>query len=147
MNYTAAAGQEAGKGHQDFTVSFSFLKESLPEKGKWAVQFLNKETYGRRHANYLQRLWAGIYLQCCRSSVFSRTRLLDPEAMQTLPPSKEKRTGRFRLPFGSFTGNTCDLFGLWPADHRSFRAARGSAGILPVVLHRAERHQGWVAVA
>jgi hypothetical protein len=46
---------------------------------------LNKENYGRRHANHMQRLRTGIYLQRCRSGILSRTRLFDPEALQALP--------------------------------------------------------------
>jgi len=79
----------------------------------------HKEIYGRRHANYMQRLWAGIYLQCCRSGILPGTWLLDPKTMQALPSGKEKRSRGLRLPFGSFTGNTCDLFGLWPANYSS----------------------------
>ena len=38
-----------------------------------------------------------------------------PKALQAMPPGKEGRSRGIRPPFGSFTGNTCDLFGLWPA--------------------------------
>ena len=87
----------------------------------WAVQFRDKETYGRRHANYMQRLWTGIHFQRCRSAILSGTRLLDPETLQALPDGKEKRTGGrgIRLPFGSFTGNARDLFGMRTANNRT----------------------------
>ncbi len=101
----------------------------------------HKEIYGRRYPTYLQRLRAGIHLQRCRSGVLSRTRLLDPEALQKLPPGKEKRSGGIRLPFGSFTGNSCDLLGLRSAHYRSFRAARRSTGLLPRLLHGAQGQQ------
>jgi hypothetical protein len=100
-----------------------------------------KETYGRRYANYMQRLRAGIYLQCCRSDVLSRTWLLDPKALQALPHGKEKRSGGIRLPFGSFTGNTCDLFGLRTANNRSIRTPWRSSGVLPGLLHSTQRQR------
>ena len=40
-----------------------------------------RETYGRRLAINMQRLWTGFYLHRCRSGVLSGTRLLDPEAL------------------------------------------------------------------
>jgi hypothetical protein len=112
--------RKAGSGGRTFAI-FALSKRFLAEKNTvWAVQSPHKESYGRRHANYVQRLWAGIYLQLCRSAVFSGTRLLDTKALQALPPGKEGRSRGIRPPFGSFTGNTCDLFGLWPAYDRSF---------------------------
>ena len=124
-----AAGLGVSGGHADrfrrsngpVTIIFGLIKKNPCKKNMvWAVQSLHKESYGRRHANYVQRLWAGIYLQLCRSAVLSGTRLLDTKALQALPPGKEGRSRGIRPPFGSFTGNTCDLFGLWPAYYRSF---------------------------
>ncbi len=94
VNYTAAAEPEAGKRDIKIcTVSFSFFKRILARKRANGLYNPHKETYGRRYANYVQRLWAGIYLQRCRSSVFSGTRLLDPEALQDLA-ARQRRTIR-----------------------------------------------------
>jgi hypothetical protein len=58
--------------------------------------------------------------------------------MQELPSGKKERAGGIRLPFGSFTGNTCDLFGLRSANNRSIRATRRSSGLLPRLLYGAQ---------
>ena len=63
-------------------------------------------------ATYVQRFRAGLYLHRCGSDVLSGTWLLDPETLQELPSGKEERSGGLRLPLGSITGNTCDLFRL-----------------------------------
>ncbi|MGD0546260.1 MAG: hypothetical protein ABR991_00335, partial [Terracidiphilus sp.] len=80
-----------------------------------ALYNFHEETYGRRYATYVQRLWAGLHLHICGSEVLSGTWLFDPETLQELPSGKEERSGGVRLPFGSGTGYTCDLFGLRPA--------------------------------
>ncbi len=115
-----------------------FLKRILSKICELGCTIPPKETYGRRYANYVQRLRAGLYLQLCRSTVFPGTRLLDTKALQALSPGKEGRSGGIRPPFGSFTGNPCDLLGLRSAHYRSFRAARRSAGLLPRLLHGAQ---------
>jgi hypothetical protein len=56
-------------------------KRILAEIHRLGCTIPSKETYGRRYANYMQRLRARIYLQCCRSDVLSRTWLFDPKAL------------------------------------------------------------------
>ena len=69
-------------GIQGMCVLFCPVKKNPCRKNAvGAVQSLHKESYGRRHANYVQRLWAGIYLQLCRSAVFSGTRILNTQAL------------------------------------------------------------------
>ena len=90
----------------------------------------------------MQRLRARLHLHSCRSGVLPGTRLFDPEALQELPSGKEARSGGLRLPFGSGTGNTCDLFGLRPAYNSAFRTAWRSSGVLPGLLPGSKR-QRW----
>jgi len=63
--------------------------------------------------------------------------------LQELPSGKEERPGGLRLPFGSGTGYTCDLFGLRPAYNSAFRASRRSPGLLPGLLPGAQRQRRW----
>jgi hypothetical protein len=58
--------------------------------------------------------------------------------LQELPYGKEERPGGFRLPFGSGTGDACDLFGLRPAYNSAFRATWRSSGFLPGLLPGAQ---------
>ena len=43
-----------------------------------------------------------------------------PKRCKNCRHGKEERSGGLRLPFGSGTGNTCDLFGLRPAYNSAF---------------------------
>jgi hypothetical protein len=102
------------------------------------VQSPHEDPHGRRYSAHLQRLRAGIYLHRCRSGVFSRTRLFEPEALQAVSSGQKERSGKYRLPFRSSAGNTSDLFRLRPAHHSALRAAWRPPGLLPGLLHGAQ---------
>jgi hypothetical protein len=100
--------------------SFIYFRRILVPEWHIALYNLHEETNGRRYSTYVQRLRAGLHLQRCGSDVLSGTWLFDPKTLQELPSGKEERPGGFRLPFGSGTGYTCDLFGLRPAYNSAF---------------------------
>ena len=99
---------------------FFLFKRLFVCKRGIALYNSDEETHGRRYSITVQRLRAGLYLHRCGSDVLSGTWLFDPKTLQELPSGKEERSGGVRLPFGSGTGNTCDLFGLRPAYNSAF---------------------------
>jgi hypothetical protein len=103
------------EGRED---KFLILNKILIQKSHSPVYNRDEDNHGRRYATHMQRLWTGFYVHRCRSAVFPRTRLFDPQALQALPSGKKERTrwGRLRLSSGSIPRHTCDLFRLRPAN-------------------------------
>jgi len=117
--------------------------EFIQKTTSCGVQSPHEENHGRRYVNNVQRLRARFHIYRCGPTIFSGTRILDPKALQALPSGKEEWPGgwRLRLPFGSVTGNSGDLLGLWSANYCTFWAAWRQAGILPGLLSGAQRQQ------
>jgi len=107
---------------EHFPLSFPKKRDYCTANYQMGCTIPTRENYGRRYSVNMQRLRAGFHIYGCRSIVLFRTRVLDPEALQSLPHGQEERprSRGFRLPFGSVTGNSCDLFGLRTANYSAF---------------------------